>query len=183
MIDARLRRYLDPPLDALARRISRTPLTANHITVGGFVIGLLAIPLLAQHHYGLALAVIGVNRLADGLDGAVARHTGVTDIGGYLDIVLDFIFYAAVVFGFTLGHADQAVYGAFLIFSFFASGATFLAYAIFAARHGITTEIRGRLLPDKFWLVALVFGGMCWVTGLTRISWAWQTLGGGSPPR
>ena len=97
MIDARLRRYLDPPLDTLARHISRTRLTANQITIVGFLVGLLAIPLLAQHHYVLALLVIAINRLFDGLDGALARHSRVTDLGGYLDIVLDFIFYAAVV--------------------------------------------------------------------------------------
>lgn len=203
MIDARLRRYLDPPLDLIAGWICRTGVSANTVTLLGFAIGLAAIPLLALKAYTLALAVIVFNRLADGLDGAMARRTRISDIGAYLDIVLDFIFYAAVVFGFCLARPADAVYGAFLIFSFFASGATFLGYAIFAARRNIKTDIRGKksiyylggltegfetiiaftlmcLIPRQFAVIALVFGGMCWITGTMRIVWAWQTLEGES---
>ena len=56
-------------------------------------------PLLAFGHYGLALGVILLNRLLDGLDGAVARHRRPTAFGGYLDIVCDMVFYAAVAAG------------------------------------------------------------------------------------
>lgn len=200
MIDARLRRAIDPLLDRIAAIICRTPLTANGVTLLGFAGGLLAVPLLAAHHYHFALAAIAFNRVADGLDGALARRTAVTDIGGYLDIVLDFVFYGAVVFGFCLAQPAAAVYGAFLLFSFFASGATFLGYAIFAARHNLSTDIRGRksmyylgglaegfetivaftlmcLAPGLFAVVAVVFGCMCWITGITRLIEAWRTLG------
>lgn len=199
MIDARLRRYLDPPLDLAAAWISKTSVTANGITMGGFLTGLLAIPLLAMHAYGFALFVMAANRLADGLDGAIARRTTVSDRGAYLDIVLDFIFYAAMVFGFCLARPADAVYGAFLIFSFFASGATFLGYAIFAERRNLTTDIRGKksiyylggltegfetiaaftlmcLIPRLFPVISVIFGTMCWITGVMRIIWAWQTL-------
>ena len=160
---------------------------------------MLAVPLLAWEHWWLALLAIGFNRLVDGLDGAIARHTRVSDLGAYLDIVLDFIVYAGVVFGFCLAEPANALYGAFLLFSFFASGATFLGYAIFAARRNITTEIRGRksfyhlggltegfetilafalmcIFPDAFPGIAIIFGILCWITGATRIGWAWRTL-------
>lgn len=199
MIDARLRRYLDPPLDEIARLLVRLGITANQVTVGSFVVGLAAVPAIATGHYGLGLALIGINRLGDGLDGAVARATVVTDLGGYLDIVLDFIFYSAVVFGFVLAIPQQASWGAFLIFSFIGTGSSFLGYSIFAAKRRITTSIRGRksiyylggltegfetiacfvlmcLLPAYFWLIAATFGAMCWITTLTRIQWARETL-------
>lgn len=199
MIDARLRRWVDPPLDALAAQLARTGVTANQVSIVGFAIGLGVIPLLAMQHYDLALMVIAANRVMDGLDGAVARRTQPTDMGGYLDIVLDFIFYGAVVFGFALGQPGQAIWGAFLLFSFFASGATFLAYAIFAAKHNLTTDIRGAksfyylggltegfetivafalmcALPAHFGQIAMVFGAMCWMTGVSRLMWARRTL-------
>lgn len=198
MIDARLRRAVDPPLNALARILTGTGLTANQVTVAGFFIGALAVPLLALELYGWALAVILVNRVLDGLDGAMARMTGVTDRGGYLDIVLDFIFYAAVPFGFILGQPDAAIPGAFLIFSFVASGSSFLGFAVFAAKRGMSTNLPSKsiyylggltegfetiiafalmcLLPDWFWMIALTFGILCWITAISRVSFAYISL-------
>ncbi|WP_435891264.1 CDP-alcohol phosphatidyltransferase family protein, partial [Klebsiella pneumoniae] len=54
---------------------------------------------------GLALAACALGAavcLLDGLDGALARRRGLTDAGGFLDIALDFLFYALVPFGFIL---------------------------------------------------------------------------------
>jgi phosphatidylglycerophosphate synthase len=199
MIDARFRRYMDPPLGAIARGLHNTGITANQVTITGFIIGLSAIPLLALQHYMAALAVIAVNRFADGLDGAIARDQGITDVGGYLDIVLDFIFYSAVIFGFCLALPDQALYGAFLIFSFIGTGSSFLALSIFAAKRSLTTNLRGTksiyylggltegfetittlvlmcLFPAWFWLIASIFGTLCWITTLTRIVSSYQLL-------
>jgi phosphatidylglycerophosphate synthase len=153
-----------------------------------------AVPALAVGRYDLALVAILANRLADGLDGAVARAAGPTDLGGYLDIVLDFLFYSAVVFGVALGRPHEAVWAAFLIFSFVGTGASFLAYAIIAAKRRVTTETRGRksifylgglaegtetilafvlicLFPAAFPWIAGAFGAMCWITTASRI---WQ---------
>src|SRR5262245_33342796 len=80
----------------------------------------------------------------DGLDGAVARHRGPTDLGGYLDVLLDFLFYAGVPFFFAIGRPDDALPAAFLVFSFVGTGSSFLAFAAVAARRGIATEARGR---------------------------------------
>ena len=199
MIDARFRRYMDPPLGAIARGLHNTGITANQVTITGFIIGLSAIPLLALQHYMAALAAIIVNRFADGLDGAIARDRGITDAGGYLDIVLDFIFYSAVIFGFCLALPDQALYGAFLIFSFIGTGSSFLALSIFAAKRSLTTNLRGTksiyylggltegfetittlvlmcLFPAWFWLIASIFGTLCWITTLTRIVTSYQLL-------
>lgn len=195
MFDAALRRVIDPPLNAAGRRLARAGISANAVTVAGFLIGLGAVPALALQRYDIALALILANRLADGLDGAVARASGPSDLGGYLDIVLDFIFYSAVVFGVALGRPEEAVFAAFLIFSFIGTGASFLAYAIIAAKRGVTSEARGRksifylggltegaetiacfvaicLFPAWFPWIAGVFGAMCWLTTASRIGQA-----------
>ena len=201
MIDVQMRRLVDPALNSVAAGLVKIGVSANAITVTGFLVGLGAVPLISFHHYDLALVVILVNRLMDGLDGAVARQIGITDIGAYLDIVLDFIFYSAIVFGFALANPEQAVYSAFLIFSFIGTGSSFLAFAIFAAKHKLSSEIRGTnsiyylggltegtetivlfgllcLMPAWFAVLATAFGVMCWITTATRIYYAWDQLDG-----
>ncbi len=192
MFDAALRPVIDPPLKRLASLLVAARVSANSVTWAGFVIGMAAIPLIAMQHYGWALFLIALNRLSDGLDGAVARATRLTDYGGYLDIVLDFIFYAGIVFGLSLARPDEALYGAFLLWTFMGTGATFLAFAMLAAKYGETTEINGRkslyylgglaegtetivalslmcIFPASFPFVCIIFGTMCIITAVTRI--------------
>jgi phosphatidylglycerophosphate synthase len=84
------------------------------------------------------------SRLADGLDGAVARATQKTDRGGYLDIVCDYAFYAAVPLGFAIADpAANAVAACAMLFSFYINGGSFLGYAILAEKHGLSTDRRG----------------------------------------
>ena len=145
MLDARLRRLIDPPLDRLCAPLARYGLSANLATAVGFATGLAAIAAIAAKAYGLGLGLLLLNRLLDGLDGALARRQGITDLGGFLDIVCDFIVYAGVPMAFALADPGaNALPAAFLIFSFIGTASSFLAYAIMAAKRGITTELRGR---------------------------------------
>lgn len=81
-----LDRYLHPPLKpALARLaagLDRRGVRADHLTLFGFTIGALAVPLLMWQQHGAALAAVLINRLCDGLDGALARRQGLSDAGG-----------------------------------------------------------------------------------------------------
>ncbi|WP_425066231.1 CDP-alcohol phosphatidyltransferase family protein [Reyranella sp.] len=133
MLDPVLRRWIDPPLDRAGAWLAAWGISANAITLTGLGVGLLAVPLLAFGQYGMALLVILLNRLLDGLDGAVARHTRPSAFGGYLDIVCDMIFYAAVPLGFALAQSDNAVWAALLLASFVGTCASFLGRAILAA--------------------------------------------------
>jgi phosphatidylglycerophosphate synthase len=199
MLDARIRRLIDPPLDRLSAALARLGLSANAVTVGGFLLGCGAWAAFAFRHYELALALIAANRLADGLDGALARRLGPTDLGGYLDIALDFFFYAGVPFFFAVGRPEFALPAAFLVFSFVGTGSSFLAFSAIAAKRGLSTEAHPRkaiyylggltegaetivlfvlicVFPDSFAYFAWVFGGLCWVTTATRVAAAVQTF-------
>ena len=134
MLDPILRRLVGPPLDWAGRWFARRGATANQTTLAALAIGMMAVPLLAGGHYGSALAVILVNRLLDGLDGAIARHVGSTAFGGYLDIVCDMVFYAAVPLGFGLAVPANAIWAALLLASFVCTSASFLGRAIMAAQ-------------------------------------------------
>ncbi len=92
MLDSRLHPRLKPVLNAIARGLDRPGISPDGLTLFGFAIGVLALPFLALGWYGAALAAIVLNRLLDGLDGALARRRGLSDAGGFLDISLDFLF-------------------------------------------------------------------------------------------
>lgn len=192
MLDAPLRKLIDSPLDRAAAILVRHGVRADWVTWVGFVLGLAAVPAIAFHAYWGGLALIVLSRLLDGLDGAIARHSRVSDVGAFLDIALDFIFYAAMPFAFALAMPERALAAGFLIFSFIASGSTFLAYAVLAGKRGLSTELNGKksiyysggltegsetliafslacIFPSWFSVICYVFGTLCFVTGGTRI--------------
>ncbi|MEC9069563.1 MAG: CDP-alcohol phosphatidyltransferase family protein [SAR324 cluster bacterium] len=188
-----------PTLEEIAKHLP-SQFSANTMTLVGFGIGIITVPLLWVKLYSLALVVILINRLFDGLDGAVARRNGITSLGGFLDITCDFIFYAAVVFGFALADPGKnSLPATFLIFSFIGTGASFLAFAVVAEKHGISSETHGRkafyylgglaegtetilfyiiicLFPEFFPVLALIFGGICWLTVIGRFGSAYSLL-------
>ncbi len=200
MLDRAARRLVDPVLEQLATAAQQRNLTANQVTIAGFACGLAAMAAIALQSYGLGLLLLLANRLADGVDGALAKRNGPTDLGGYLDIVLDFIIYAGAVFAFALAQPEHAVAAAFLIFSFMGTGSSFLAFAIFAAKRkldgetaaanksfyylgGITEGTETILLfvvvllfPGWFPAAAYVYGALCWLTTIGRIGAAVQRL-------
>ena len=200
MLDPMSRKIIGPPLDYVAGFVVRTKISANMLTLAGTLLGLLVLIALAAQNYLAALALILGNRFIDGLDGAVARRNGVTDFGGYFDIVGDFIFFGAVVLGFALAEPDKnALAAAFLLFSFVGTEASFLGYAVMAAKRGMTTKRFGTksmfylgglveatetlalfvllcLWPGWFVFLAVTFGVLCWMTTAARVAAAWYTF-------
>ncbi len=137
MLDRWAIQILRRPLVWGAGILKRLGCRPDQISFVAFAVGLGAMPALYLHMYWLALFCIVLNRIGDGLDGALARMTAVTDAGGYLDIVLDFIFYSLVVLGFALAAPKaNALAAAVLLFSFVGTGSSFLAFAIMAERRG-----------------------------------------------
>jgi phosphatidylglycerophosphate synthase len=201
MLDGLMRGVIDPPLNRGGRWLAARGATANAVTLTGLVLGLVAAALIAFGWSGLLVAlVILLSRLADGLDGAVARARGKSDFGGYLDIAADFAFYGAIPLAFVLRDpAANGVAGAFLLFSFYVNGATFLGYAIVAAKRGMETTRRGEkslyftagllegtetivfllviaVWPGLFVPGAWIFGVLCLVTAVSRVALAALTF-------
>lgn len=193
MLDGVARRTIDPVLDDLGRRIAATGLSANGVTILACIVGLLAAVAIAFGWLWLGLALILLSRLGDGLDGAVARHTAPTDLGGLLDIVLDFVFYGAIPLAFIiLDPAANGLAGAVLLFTFYVNGASFLAFSLVAEKKRLTTTARGTksiyfttglaeatetlivfaafcLFPAWFSVSAYVFAAMTAWTTLSRL--------------
>ena len=193
MLDGAVRKHLDPALDRAGAALARGGVSANAVTIAGLALGLVAAALIAGQFYLAGASLIVVSRLCDGLDGAVARATRTTDFGGFLDIVLDFVFYGAIPLGFILADPQaNGLSGGLLLFSFYVNGSSFLAYAIMAEKRAMTTDVRGEkslyfttglaeatetiavflafcLFPAWFAVLATLFAVVCLYTALSRI--------------
>tara|TARA_E500000318_G_scaffold109842_2_gene123778 strand:+ start:282 stop:917 length:636 start_codon:yes stop_codon:yes gene_type:complete len=211
MFDARLRPLIDKPLNAVAKTLSGTGITPNIITGFGFFLGVLAAGCLVLQLDYAALVLILASRVMDGLDGAVARHaaprsrhpnakTQESDLGGYYDIVADFLFYAGIILAFAIGRPEHALMAAFLIFCFVGTGSSFLAYAIIATKQNRNHEKQGKksfyyltgitegsetivvlclicLFPEWFAKIAAIFGALCLITTFGRVLQARRDFG------
>lgn len=200
MFDARLRPLIDPPLNAAGRWLAARGVSADLVTWAGFAIGMAGCAAAALERFWLAFALVALSRLADGLDGAVARATRPSDRGGFLDIVLDFVFYGALPAAFALADpAANALAATLVLLAYYANGAAFLAFAAIAARRGLETEAQGRksfyylagltegaetiavmlawcAFPQAFAPIAYVFAGLVAVSAAARIAGAALTL-------
>ncbi|HAX92225.1 MAG TPA: CDP-alcohol phosphatidyltransferase [Rhodospirillaceae bacterium] len=201
MLDSLLRPSIDPPLKAMAAVLYRWGVSANMLTAVGFVFSLCSFAALGFAYYGWALIFLAVSRLMDGLDGTVARLSQPTDLGGFYDIVSDFIFYSGIAFFFAVGRPEFALSAAFLVFSFVGTGSSFLAYAILAAKNAKTLSPQQNnksfvylggltegsesilalvlicLFPDQFNWIAYSFGILCWLTTCGRVAAASRDFG------
>lgn len=200
MFDSKIRPLIDPPLNALGRTFAARGVSADSVTIAGLVLGLMAAGAIVLQFYSLALVLILLSRISDGLDGAIARATQKTDFGGYLDITCDFLFYGVIPMAFVCANsAENAAAGAWLLTSFYFNGATFLGYAILAEKRGLESQKHGSkslyftggllegaetiaffvalcLFPSWFAVLAWIFGSACFVTAISRVLLARQVF-------
>ncbi len=193
MLDRAVIAVLRPALDAGARALVRVGVGADAVTLAGFAIGIAAAAAIGLGAYGWGLALLLASRLADGLDGAVARRTHTTDRGAFLDITLDFLFYASIPLAFALADpVRNALPAGVLLAAFIGTGSSFLAFAVMAERRGLAsdaypskgfyylgglTEASETLIcfvlmclwPDHFAWWAYGFAALCGITVATRI--------------
>ncbi len=140
MLDRVATAMLKPVLDSGAHLLARRGVGADAVTLAGFAIGIGAAAAIALGLYGLGLALLLASRVADGLDGAIARQTQATDRGAFLDITLDFLFYASIPLAFAIADpAANALAAAVILAAFIGTGSSFLAFAVLAERRGLAS--------------------------------------------
>lgn len=191
MLDAKLRPLIDPPLNAAGRSLARAGVSANMLTFTGLALGLGGAGAIALGNIWAGLALIIANRVLDGLDGAVARASSPTALGGYFDIVADFAFYVSVPLGFGILASENTLPALVLVASFVLTGISFLAFAVVAAEKGAQTNAHGKksffystglaegtetiavfiamcLFPAWFGVIAYVYAVLCVLTVFQR---------------
>lgn len=200
MLDRYAIALLRPRLDGMARGLLRLGFSADQVTLAGFAIGIAGAAAIAWQAYATGLVLLLASRLCDGLDGSLARLTTPTDRGAFLDIALDFVFYASVPLAFALADPPaNALAAAVLLAAFVGTGASFLAYAALAAKRGhksvaypdkglyylgglteatetIACFVLMCLWPGGFAALAIGFAALCAVTTLTRLVAGWRGL-------
>jgi phosphatidylglycerophosphate synthase len=200
MLDRAALALLKPALERIARGLVRAGIGADGITLFGFALGLAAAAGIALGHFMAGLALLLASRLMDGLDGAVARLTQPTDRGAFLDITLDFLFYASIPLAFALADpAANALPAAVLLAAFMGTGSSFLAFAVLAERRGLKSEdypqkglyylgglteasetlicfVLMCLWPQHFAAWAYGFAALCALTIATRLLGGWRAF-------
>ena len=202
MLDRSAQALIAPALQSLAAWLVRRGAAADAVSLLGFALGLGGAGLIVAGQSQAALLLLLASRLADGLDGAVARLTQPTDRGAFLDITLDFLFYASVPLAFALAEpAANALAAAVLLAAFIGTGSSFLAFSVLAERRGLKsaafpdkglyylgglTEATETLVcfvlmclwPAGFAPLALGFAALCGITLLARLHAGWHAFGG-----
>ncbi len=200
MLDRHVVPIIKPSLRECAVVLRQKGVTADQVSTVGFGIGIVAVVMVASGYFEIALVLLLLNRLADGIDGEIARLQEPTDAGGFLDITLDFMFYAVFPLGFALVNVQEnALPAAVLIASFVGTGASFLAFASMAEKHAIQHPDFGYkgfyylnglaegtetvicfvlmcLLPQYFAVIAYVFAFICAITAVNRVVFGYRTL-------
>ena len=201
MLDRAALALLRPGLNGAARGLARLGVGADQVTLAGFAIGVGAAFAIGFGQFTLGLLLILASRLCDGLDGALARLSAPTERGGFLDITLDFLFYASIPLAFAFADpAANALAAAVLLAAFIGTGSSFLAYAAVAARLGrgasaaypnkglyylgglteatetLTCFAAMCLWPTAFAPLAYGFAALCALTIATRLWAGWHQL-------
>ena len=192
MLDAILGRALEMPLAKAGDAIARRGIDATTVTLLGGAAGALAAAAIALGWYGFGLLCFVVNRLADGLDGPVARAGAMTDFGSFLDILIDSVVYAALAAAFALANPQHLAVALLVMISLAGSGTAMLAFAAVASKRDLRKDdvaarhllrigslVEGTetiafftivcLWPQMFNLVGAVYAVMCWITVGQRV--------------
>ena len=196
MFDHRIQKFTQKPLVLIAKIIIKL-IKPNHMTILGFILGLLMCVLVFFQFYLTALILLVLNRLCDGLDGTMARLTIPSPLGGYLDIVFDFTIYSGFVLAFGLSNSNYTIISMVLLFLYIGTGTTFLARAAIQTQLDKIPEssdskkelpksfyyssglIEGTettifmilclLLPNFYIFISIIFGILCLITFVSRI--------------
>ena len=200
MFDRVALKITKPAVDWAARLIVKCGFSADQVTLIGFGVGIFGSLLIALGFAMVGLLPLLLGRILDGLDGAVARQTKQSDRGAFMDIALDFLFYASVPLAFAVvDPLHNALSAAVLLAAFVGTGTSFLAYATLAEKRGekstaypsksfyylggltegtetIATFALMCLFPQHFALLAYIYAMLCTLTTITRIIAGWQNF-------
>lgn len=190
MLDAIVRPYIAPSLDKVAERTEALNVPVNVITLVALGVGLIGCFFVAIQSYMFGLIFILGSRVLAGVDGAIARRTGGSDFGIYLDRVCDYIFYAAFVFFFVLASQAHYLAGMFVLFSYVGMAVSHLVHVGIAERRNQRVPASGLvghseiivfmvlvcLFPASFSAMAFLFGLLCFGTTVMNMMQAWRGL-------
>ena len=192
----RLRERFRKIMAPIGRKLSRTGITPNALSVIGLLLGL-----TVAYAYGVEATIIGALFIiligfVDMLDGAVARATDrTTRFGTVLDHVLDRYVECFIVLGIIYGGYVHWLWGTFSLFGMFMASFVRAKAESVGGLKSCTTGIAERqeklliiiigsildpLLPSIKTLnyAVLLVGVLSHITVIQRLSYTWKQTGG-----
>ncbi len=198
MVDRYLRVPKDIVLNSTAKHLSNIHPTS--ITLFAFGLGLIAVLSIAMGNYGWGLFFWLLNRFLDGLDGNVARLWGKqSDLGGYIDILLDFVIYALIPLSLVIADPSEIAYLSLgiLLASFYVNAGSWMFLSAILEKRGFGKKekasvtmpggfIEGTetiifycfflIFPNALMLLFNLMALLVLLTTLQRITWATKHL-------
>jgi phosphatidylglycerophosphate synthase len=198
VLDAPLRNRLEPSLDRAAGALAARGVSAAAVTAAGLAVGVAACVAAALAVWPLALVLWMGNRAADGLDGPLARRSAPSDLGGFLDLVADFVVYGGFVVGVAVALPDARLASCALLAAYLLNNVALLTFASLMEKrrvaYGDERSVRFTpglteatetflayalvcLLPGAAEVILWTFTAMVLVTVGQRVVMARRTLG------
>lgn len=158
MIDSLIRPHVTSIMDSIAPKLAQS-LSANTITTIRLVIGLTGCFLVALQLYPAGLGLLIISLFLDGMDGAVARVTQVSDFGAWYDMITTVILFAAFPFFFMLSSSsgEHATAAGMFLFSLLLMGMANLSYDYFAMKKGADAA-KGGIVESGEIIVFILLG-------------------------
>ena len=192
MLDQKFNLFFRPVLTKFATILLKHQISPNQITLFSFILGIFCFIFLSLGFIYTALLFFLLNRIFDGVDGALARLKEPTDLGGFYDIISDFLIYALLPFGFILFDNNNFLSMSLLLTSFIGTCSTFLTTAWIFEKKKIKIEQRSQksffysegliegtetiilfimmfLFYEVANFIAWIFAILCFITSITRI--------------
>jgi phosphatidylglycerophosphate synthase len=129
MLDQRARALYAPAIGRVAASAASAGVTAGTVTAVGLAVGVGACVAAALGVWGLAVVLWLANRGLDGLDGAIARRTRASDLGGMLDFLADFVVYAGFVVAVAIAVPDARLACTVLLAAYLLNNVALLSFA------------------------------------------------------
>lgn len=108
MLDTHGRKYVDPIINATAKRLVKLGIEANTITIFAFVIGILASVAVYFQNPWLGVLLLWLSGFFDTVDGAMARMTKPSEFGTVLDVTFDRIVEIGIFLALGLRYEEAA---------------------------------------------------------------------------
>ncbi len=173
MLDSFFSRAFSPLVDGIAATLARRDVSATAVSIAGFVAGIAAIVFLVSGFFFIAFLLLALNRLLDGIDGAVARRTQPTKTGEFLDFLFDYIVIGAVPFAFAAENPVNALAATFLLLALLAWAVTDMALRLTQERPDTSAyDLGAPQLPNSLCGIGetfIVFAIMCFVPWLFSV--------------
>ncbi|MGD9735998.1 MAG: CDP-alcohol phosphatidyltransferase family protein [Solirubrobacterales bacterium] len=197
MLDRRARALYGPAIGRVAEHAVGVGISAGAVTAFGLLVGIGGCVAAALGEWGIALTLWLANRFLDGLDGAIARRTRVSDLGGMLDFLADFVIYAGFVVAVAIAIPDARLACTALLAAYLLNNVALLSFASLVEKRDLqfgderslrfTTGLTEGtetilaytaicLLPDHASTIAWTFAAMVMVTVAQRVGLAFRTL-------